>query len=232
MKCLYPIADNPVYQFVMPVIRSNMYVLIANNRALVIDPHIDSQAEKLLHENGVQGCVILLTHEHFDHISGVNWLREQFNCQVICTAVCSRLIDNSKRSGAATFGALFLLGHTAQEREEIEPWLVPDDVCQADETFGRETIFVWQGIRLVLKEMGGHSPGSQIILAESHSIFTGDNLIPGRQAITRLPGGCRMIYERDVRPYLQSLPKDLIVFPGHGEPDRITGQKMQQGIWR
>lgn len=214
----------------MPVIYSNMYVLLSGNNALVIDPHICTGAEELLHGAGVQSCVILLTHEHFDHISGVNRLRDLYPCRVICTVTCANLIKNAKRSGAMTFGALFLLGHTEQERKEMEPWIVPDYTCRADETYEREMKLDWHGISFLLREMKGHSQGSQVIVVEDRYIFTGDNLVPGEQVITRLSGGSRVIYEESVRPYLQALPDHYIVYPGHGEADRITSEGMQRGL--
>lgn len=214
----------------MPVICSNMYVLISGNGALIVDPHICSPAEDLLREAGVRDCVILLTHEHFDHISGVNWLRERYPCRVISTKSCAALIEDAKRSGAMTFGALFLLGHTEQERRAIEPWIVSDYVCQADEVYEGESKYSWHGISLTLKELQGHSRGSQIIIADNQSVFTGDNLVPGERVITRLPGGSRETYEAIVRPYLQALPDHSIVYPGHGEPNRITDGGMRQGF--
>lgn len=214
----------------MPVICSNMYVMIDGCCALVIDPHISSEAEELLRRAGVRDCTVLLTHEHFDHISGVNRLRELFPCRVICTAVCADLMENAKRSGAATFGALFLLGHTEEERQEIEPWLVPDYTCRADEAYERKMKLDWYGISFTLREMKGHSRGSQVIEAEDQYVFTGDNLVPGEPVITRLPGGSRAIYEETVRPYLQALSSHYIIYPGHGEPDRITGEGMQRGL--
>lgn len=226
MKCLYPIADHPVHQFVMPVIRSNMYVLLDGNDALVIDPHISSEAEELLLGAGARECTVLLTHEHFDHISGVNRLRELFPCRVICTAECGVCLQNPKRSGAATFSALFL-GHSEQEQQEIAPRIVPDYTCQADETYEGETNLEWHGISLVLKEVKGHSRGSQLIEAKGRYIFTGDNLVPGEKPVLRLPGSSRRIFEESVRPYLQGLPNHYIVYPGHGVVNCIAAEEMQ-----
>ena len=109
MKCLYPIADNDVHVFRMPVINSNMYVLIKMGAALIIDPCVSSEAEYLLRSNKVAQCTILLTHEHYDHISGINRLRKLFGCKVICSLKCADLIGDSHKNGASTFGALLNL---------------------------------------------------------------------------------------------------------------------------
>jgi hydroxyacylglutathione hydrolase len=230
VKCLYPIADLPVHQFTIPVIGSNMYLLVRGHSALVIDPHICAETEKLLQEVYVQSCIVLLTHEHFDHISGVNRLRQLWPCQVVCTASCAAKIQNAKLSGAMTFSALFLIGHTEREREAIGPWIVPDYTCEADRAYTGTAALNWQGIPILLKEMQGHSEGSQIIEMGGRHIFTGDNLIPGNRVITRLPGGSRAVYERQVKPYLRALPDDSIIYPGHGEAGYITSQGMRYGL--
>ena len=92
MKCLYPIADYPVYRFSMPVIDSSMYLIPAENSCLVVDPCVSEEAEALLRERKIQDCLILLSHEHYDHISGVNRLRELLSCRVVCSEACSQSI--------------------------------------------------------------------------------------------------------------------------------------------
>ena len=230
MKCLYPIAEHTVHRFVMPVIRSNMYLLIHGTEALVIDPHISEEAEALIAEAGVQECVVLLTHEHFDHISGVNWLRGICSCRVICTRTCAEMIESAKKNAASVFGALFLVGHSESEQKEIEPFLAPDYTCKADFAYDREWQFDWHGISVTLKEMQGHSKGSQLILLEDGFVLTGDNLVPGEKTVTRLPGGSRRILEETVQPYLRALPKSYIVYPGHGDPGYLSEGKMQCGL--
>ena len=230
MKCLYPIAEHTVYQFVMPVIRSNMYILIHGTQALVIDPHISVEAKALLDEARVQECTVLLTHEHFDHVSGVNWLRELYGCQVICTRTCAVMIESAKKNAASVFGALFLIGHSEKEQKEIEPWLDPEYTCQADLSYEGEWDLTWNGISIFLKEVQGHSRGSQLIQIEDSFMFTGDNLVPGEKTITRLPGGSRRVFEETVQPYLRSIPESCTIYPGHGVPGYLSKDEMQYGL--
>ena len=71
-----------------------MYVIIENDNALIIDPHEDDEILKRL-EN-IKNVTILLTHEHPDHISGVYWFQEKFNCKLICTKYCAEYISQEK----------------------------------------------------------------------------------------------------------------------------------------
>lgn len=94
MKCLFPIAEHPVYRFEMPVIASNMYLLPVGDFCLVVDPFVSDEAAKLLETNGIKECLVLLTHEHLDHISGVNWLQGLYPCKVLCSEVCGERMDS------------------------------------------------------------------------------------------------------------------------------------------
>lgn len=217
MKCLYQIAEHDVHQFIMPVITSNMYVLIAGEEALVIDPNISAEAETLLAEAGVKSCTVLLTHEHYDHISGVNRLRQLYSCRVICTKACAERIQNPRKSCASSFSVLFL-SHDSADRKTIEGLIDTEYSCFADESYSDYMELLWHGIRICLKELHGHSPGSQIIHLDDIYVFTGDNLNPNLETITRLPGGSKKSYEEEVVPYLRNLREDSLIFPGHGTP--------------
>jgi len=221
VKCLYQIVDYNVYRFVMPVIASNMYVLIHGADALIVDPMVSREAEELLQDSGVEHCMVILTHEHFDHISGVNRLRELFACQVICTDKCAGRIVNPRKSGAYSFSALFL-GHDEDQRETMDNIIDSEYACSADMSYSDSYRFQWEGLDIFLKEVHGHSLGSQIIHINDKYIFTGDNLVPGLRTVLRLPGGSRRVYESEVMPYLLSLDEGHIVFPGHGLPTPIA----------
>ena len=200
----------------MPVIQSNMYIVIGSCSALVVDPCISVEAQKLLCDFGIKECIILLTHEHYDHTSGVNWLRDHFNCKVICSKTCAELIQDPRKSGAATFSALFL--GKIEDQKQILPLLDPNYHCTADFTYERQLNFKWENLPIVMRELPGHSKGSQIISIADNAIFTGDSLIPGQRTITRLPGGSLEIYREIAIPHLETLPGNSIIFPGHENP--------------
>ena len=201
MKCLYPIADNDVHVFRMPVINSNMYVLIKMGAALIIDPCVSSEAEYLLRSNKVAQCTILLTHEHYDHISGINRLRKLFGCKVICSLKCADLIGDSHKNGASTFGALFL-SHGEGARNMVEKLWEPEYYCEADEVYKDKKTFLWQKLKVEMKETPGHSQGSQIIKINDKNVFSGDSLIPGQKTIHKIAGWQqKIIYRKNITIY-------------------------------
>ena len=64
-------------------INSNMYVLLAEDEALIIDPHKNEELTDLFKNKGIKRVTILLTHEHHDHTTGVYWYQEQFESTLI-----------------------------------------------------------------------------------------------------------------------------------------------------
>lgn len=198
----------------MPVIKSNMYILVSGKSALIIDAHINVEAKLFLQEKGVEECTIILTHEHFDHISGVNFFRELFACKVICTEECGKQIVNPRKSGSAYFTELFMM-RTPEERKIISLFADAKYCCKADETYCNECKMKWKELNIVLKAAPGHSKGGQIIYVNDKYIFTGDSLIPNEEVILRLPGGSKIEYEQKVKPMLEMLSEDSIIYPGH-----------------
>lgn len=223
MKCSYQICDHDVYRFEMPVIHANMYVMLDGNSALVIDPSVRGDAGQLLREAQISNCTIVLTHEHYDHISGVNHLRELFSCQVICSQACAERISSPHKNCAAYFNALFL-GQNSQDQKRIAREIDTQYFCQSDITYTNRMEMQWRGLAISLTETPGHSPGSQIIEIENRWYFTGDSLIPGQNVITRLPGGNRKQYDSATRPYLGTIAHGSVIFPGHGRETAYIGR--------
>lgn len=215
MKCLYRIAEHEVYRFPMPVIDSNMYLIPENDNRLIIDPNISAEAERILAKLQIRECTVLLTHEHYDHISGVNRLRERYPCQVICSETCANGIRDPKKNAARYFEAMFL-NRDNTVRAFVKTLIDTTYTCCADETYKGQLKLRWNGLILQLTETQGHSPGSQCIRIEN-CYFTGDTLIQGQSVITRFPGGSKKSYEEMARPYVKRILPGSMIFPGHGQ---------------
>ena len=96
---------------------------------------------------------------------------------------------------------------------------------KADMTFtGRENLTV-DRISLDCYSTPGHSPGSACYILDSKYIFTGDSLIQNTPTITRFRTSNNETYENVTRLFLRTLDKNMLVFPGHGEPFKIKDAK-------
>jgi len=207
----------------MPVIDSSMYLIPGGDTCLIVDPCISEEAEKFLKSLHVKDCLILLTHEHYDHISGVDRLRELLPCRVVCTEVCAKRIIDSRKNCAAYASAL-AIAKSQEEQESFHRLVDPQYVCHADQTYSGSLKLKWMGLELTLTETPGHSPGSQVIEIAEHWYFTGDSLIPGEKVVTRLPGGSRSDYKNITWPYLEDIAAGSVIFPGHGGEAVFSGR--------
>lgn len=212
----YTINNLKVYKYIMPLITSNMYILIADRKALVIDPQENKEVEQLLNEHDVQEITILLTHEHFDHISGVNFFRERWDCRVFGNKECKERTTNASKSLSAFFMAMFI-GRSEEEQEIAKSLFVRDYSCTVDVGFEGSLDIEFIGLSIHMTETPGHSPGSICILIDGKYIFTGDSMVQGNPVITRFPGGSKKEYNEITKPFLNGLSENMIVFPGHGE---------------
>ena len=216
MKCLYPIADNDVFVFSMGPIDSKMYCIVRNQRALIIDTVISDDAICFLKENELKDLTIILTHEHIDHICGVNKLRECFQCKVICSAKCANLINDSRKNGSLYFEGMYSL-RSMDEQRAISKLNLAGYVCEADESFDVEVNFIWEYLKIKCIELPGHSIGGIGIIINDKYVFSGDNFIPNVPTITKLPGGSKKEYEKITKVFFENLSSGSVIYPGHGE---------------
>ena len=202
-----------VKSFPTPWLKSNMYLLIEKRRGILVDAYA-SQAYFDQFEKWVDSIdYIILTHEHYDHISGTNAIRQRYRCPVLCGEACSQRIQNPTQNFSRYFNAYVSLQTGEHVPDELLP--VEEYSTHADISFQREHHLSWQGHGLVLSETPGHSPGSICILVDQKYLFSGDTLLPEKSPMTRFPDGNRHSYEQVALPYLQSLPGDVTVYPGH-----------------
>ena len=94
-----------VHIFPGELIDERMYLIPAGDEPVVIDPHADDAL--LPHLEGASLVHVFLTHEHYDHISGVNWLRTHIPCRVYASAVCAESMEKLPNS-TAHFPLLFI----------------------------------------------------------------------------------------------------------------------------
>jgi len=195
------------------LIASNMYFLIYDHNVIIIDPCISNEALKYIKENSLRVDYIFLTHEHYDHISGVNWLKELFNCKVICCKECAEAIQDPKLNFSKYFDVLMELSPNDEEMNNpinVEPYS-----CFADIILENQKTIEWKGSKINFISTPGHSKGSTCILVNNKYLFSGDSLLRDYPAVTRLKGGSSKLYKELTLKYLKSLSSDILVFPGH-----------------
>ena len=203
-----------IYQFVWDVLDSNCYVIKEENSSLIIDP-IDLQEFYDFIKN-TKDATIILTHAHYDHICGLNRVRELVpKTTVICSKACSINIQSPQKNLSNIANAVLAFHEHREQRDEVKPF-----VCAgADAIYKGSKKIQWKDHVIELSEYHGHSPDSQCIILDETILFSGDTLLP-IPTVTRLPGGSNKCFIEEDIPRLKTLQIEK-VFPGHGENGKL-----------
>jgi glyoxylase-like metal-dependent hydrolase (beta-lactamase superfamily II) len=82
------------------------------------------------------------------------------------------------------------------------------------------------GFEIQVLHTPGHTPGGVCYyFPQEGVVFSGDTLFCGSVGRTDLPGGSMSALVRSVREKVFSLPDLTLVYPGHGEPTKISSEK-------
>ncbi len=222
----YTAQNTMIFVYSMPVLDSRMYIMKNDQNpkeALIIDPLISDEAISIL--DSLTHAVVLFTHSHYDHISGMNWLREKLSCTLLCSESCAKKIQDPHKNFAA-YSNILIMDKTEEEQALCMAFFELDYTCQADKIFGSEIRFSFGSYQVEITHTPGHSDCSQCIrLTTSQQgltpeiLFTGDSLVNGHKIITRLPQGSKKDYIAVTKPYLEAISEDTLVMPGHGDWD-------------
>jgi len=170
-----------------------------NNKAIVIDPGTenDIRITDFLNEKDLNLEFIFLTHEHFDHILGVNYLRNEFpNVKVISSQKTSDRLPNPKKNLAIFHNQINL-------------------VVQEADVIIEEGKLEMIGLDFEVFQTPGHTDSS-VSLKHNDSFFSGDFLLKGTRIVTNLPTGSKRQYQESIEKYNEMLT-GLMIYPGHGE---------------
>lgn len=200
--------------FINPLIDQRMYLIELENSAIIVDPFESDDLYKSLDKKNISEILVLITHEHYDHISGVNALQERYSIVVVASELCKKNIEDPEKNNTKQFPLLFL--HDKHLYDAIKNKLRDPYFCVINKYFSREIKINWYGIKIIGKWLGGHSIGSSVYLINNRLLFSGDNLLGNDME--------KMSYDFDdvqfnkiVLPYFKTLDSNIYVLPGHGE---------------
>lgn len=202
-----------VKTFVSSFLDTNSYVMEKDGHMLVIDT--GEHAVVLERCKETASVTVLLTHEHFDHISGLNRIRDccASSCVVIAGATCSERIQDTKANLSAYADVLAELGG-----KQIPKHWSPFSCKVADITFENQYAFRWRGHVVELFSTPGHSAGSCCIVLDD-MLFVGETVLENNLMV-KFPGSSKKLYRSVTAPLLEKwLLRNRIscVYPGHGD---------------
>lgn len=217
----------PVYRFRYGPVDSNMFFIPLGETGVVFDPNISEDILHIFKRYATKRVQIILTHEHYDHTTGVEWLQKQIEAPVFCHDDCARCIS-SERGNSPRLVAMALktkdLADGGHRCEDFLAAYVPYTL-NVNRTFGFRGEITVGDCLFKCYSTPGHSPGSACYVLEDKYVFSGDSLIQNAPTITRFRTSNNADFEAVTRPFLRSLDKNMLVFPGHGNPFLISESK-------
>ena len=180
--------------------RENCYIVCHKNKnALIIDPGSNvGDIIQYIEKNNLKILAIFNTHTHYDHIGGVNDLKEKYQIPFFIHSKDEKLLKS-----ANLYRILF---------DGDEPIKIP----LVDYYFDRiESPIEIGGFTIHVLFAPGHTEGS-VCLRIEESLFSGDTLLKNNIGRIDLPGGDRLSLIKSLN-MISKLPKELEIFPGHGK---------------
>lgn len=196
-------------QCVLGPVYTNCY--IAKNKetgeALIIDPaDSPSKIELKVNAMGARPVAVLLTHGHFDHIMGVEAVREKYQIPVYACRQEEEMLREPSVNMTDQMG----------KSCSIRPDVFLDDL----------QVFEAAGFSIQMIHTPGHTKGSCCYhLKEEGVLFSGDTLFCGSVGRTDFPGGSASQIRNSLHRLLAALPDDTSVYPGHDTSTTIGYEK-------
>ena len=205
---------------------SHSYLLIEDGHAIIIDVGDADAVIETVREAKAEVDFCVVTHEHCDHILGCTTIRNEFDCKVYASEKCNENMKSSRRNFSQYYNAFIGIQTKLEtdQKKEIEPFTE-----HADIVFSQELTLEWHGHSVCMHETPGHSQGSICILLDDRILFSGDTLLRDVATGVGFVGSSREQLLTDTLPWLQRLPKNMTVYPGHGE-SFCLGERMNRPI--
>lgn len=194
--------------------QTNGYLLTGSRGRVLVDAPEGVAA--WVREKGVRVDVLLLTHQHYDHVIDVAALkRGQPSC---------RILAHSGYDSDLTLESF--LQQSIGWAAKVEPYRV-------DERLEGQGGIEAAGLEFEPRHVPGHSPDSLCYFLDGECaggadlaplLFGGDVLFEGGIGRTDFPHGDTGLLLGGIRDKVLTLPRDTIVYPGHG-PETTVGDE-------
>ena len=202
------------YCFEVNPLQENCYVVSDDSHECVIidcGAYYDEECvaiDNYLREQQLKPVRLLATHGHLDHNFGNAHLFQQYGLKVEICAEDQQLVERLPQQAAALFGM-----EISEDQPPVGRLLSDGDSI----TFGNHTLQVLS--------TPGHSHGSCLFyIQEEGIVFSGDTLFRMSIGRTDFPEGSWQLMEQSLTKIAGTLPKETVVYPGHGPQTTIADE--------
>ena len=197
-----------IKQYTLGPIENNNYLVVdetTKDAALIDATGMSDELVKDVENLNCDVKYILLTHGHFDHITGVQELKKYFGAKVFMNELDMDWVKNI---------------NLVLPQFDISPVEIP----VIDDFINDGDKIKIGGLIFKVISTPGHTKGGVCYLIEN-VLFSGDTLFRDCVGRCDLPGGNYKDIQKSIKEKLFTLPEDTIVYPGHGAPTSIGYEK-------
>lgn len=191
----------------------NCYAVQTNDGMFLVDPgEFTEKLEDFASKNAENIKYILLTHCHFDHIRGVAGVKKICpNAKIVIHSLDADGLGDPAKSLAAYFGF-------DQEKTSADILCNDGDIIEMGNS------------HIEVLHTPGHSKGG-VCYKLDDVIFCGDTLFAGSIGRTDFPGGSFEVLNESLKR-LKTLKGDFALYPGHGEPTKLSAERLYNPYMR
>ena len=204
-----------IVKFVFNPIQENTYLLWDQTmECIIIDAGNssageDSRLADFIANNGLKPVMAVNTHGHFDHLMGVNFLKQTYGIKFALSSKDEYLRASAQQS-CAMFGIAAVV-----------------DVPQIDIDLDTIDTISFGETELKVIKTPGHTPGGVCLYHEQSSqLFSGDTLFRESIGRTDLPGGEYGTIIRSILNNIIPLGDEVTVYPGHSDKTTIGHESL------
>lgn len=195
-----------VLSFVNTPVPSNTFLLVKEDgHCIVIDPGTKEQDDvrDYIQLRNLTLDYIILTHEHFDHCWGVNYLLDYFpQAKVVATRLCTEWVQTPMNY----FNQLYYNSDEMYQIEKVD--VVAEEV---------DWKLMWGDVPIVFIRTPGHT-NKGMCIEIGGCLFTGDTILyRTKPFLKKRYGASKSELKNSIDNIYQAYSGDTKVFPGHGE---------------
>jgi len=212
------IAAPTIHRIVNEPIPSNCFVVYNKafgNECLIIDPGSNDEKDlvEYITQERLTPRYIILTHEHFDHCLGVNFLVAKYGVDIVCSEHCSVNIKSERLNNSYFY-------------EDIRPFCINSKTISI-ESLGMKLLF--GGTEMRFYSAPGHTDAG-IIMTFGKNLFTGDTLLKGIKTFTKLRSGSNSKLRETISKIRGFQGLGYIVYPGHGDSFELDNYELDLSL--
>lgn len=202
--------------FVNRPIDENCYVVSDETReAVIIDcgaliPADQEAIAEYIRQEGLTVTQHILTHGHFDHMFGSQWVADTYGCRPKLHPADTDIYEGSVERVSAFFH---------------KPIAFP--VPPVGSFFNERNTLRFGTHKFRVIACPGHTPGGVCLYCEEEGVlFSGDSIFQSSIGRTDMEGGDHAALIASLTERVLTLPEEVVIYPGHGPSTTVRNEKL------